>query len=45
MISATIPAAHMHLDSPRETQNWRPLVNWLVAIPHFTVAHGRSTSS
>jgi hypothetical protein len=42
MISATIPAAHMHLDSPRETQNWRPLVNWLVAIPHLVIANALS---
>jgi len=42
MISATIPAADMHLDSPCETQNWRPLVNWLLAIPHLVIANALS---
>lgn len=39
MIHAAIPTADMHLDSPRETQNWRPLVNWLLAIPHLVIAN------
>jgi hypothetical protein len=39
MIYATVPSADMQLDSPRETQNWRPLVNWLLAIPHLVIAN------
>lgn len=42
MIPATIHAVDMHLDSPRETQNWRPLVNWLLAIPHLVIANALS---
>ena len=37
MIYATVPAADMQLDSPREIQNWWPLVNWLLAIPHLDI--------
>jgi Domain of unknown function (DUF4389) len=37
----TIPA-DMHLDSPREVANWRPLVNWILAIPHLVVANALS---
>ncbi len=43
MTSATIPTADMQLDSPCETQNWRPLVNWLLAIPHLVIANALST--
>lgn len=39
MIYATVPTADMQLDSPRETQHWRPLVNWLFAIPHLIIAN------
>jgi hypothetical protein len=39
MTHDTIPTADMHLDSPRETQHWRPLVNWLIAIPHLVIAN------
>lgn len=39
MIHTSIPAADLHLDSPSETQNWRPLVNWLFAIPHLVIAN------
>ena len=42
MIHTTVPTADMHLDSPRETQNWRPLVNWLLAIPHLVIANALS---
>jgi Domain of unknown function (DUF4389) len=38
MIHTSAPAADMQLDSPSETQNWRPLVNWLFAIPHLVIA-------
>jgi hypothetical protein len=39
MIESPIPTADMQLDSPRETQNWRPLVNWLLALPHLVIAN------
>jgi hypothetical protein len=39
MITTFVPTADMHLDSPRETQNWRPFVNWLLAIPHLIIAN------
>jgi len=35
----SVPTADMHLDSPTETQNWRPFVNWLLAIPHLVIAN------
>ena len=38
MIYTSVPTADMQLDSPSETQNWRPLVNWLFAIPHLVIA-------
>lgn len=42
MIYATVPTADMHLDSPRETQIWRPLVNWLLDVPHLVIANALS---
>ena len=39
MIYTSAPTADMHLDSPRETQNWRPFVSWLLAIPHLVIAN------
>jgi hypothetical protein len=39
MIYTSVSTADMQLDSPRETQNWRPFVNWLLAIPHLVVAN------
>ena len=39
MIHASVPTADLQLDSPHETQNWRPLVNWLLAIPHLVLAN------
>ncbi len=38
----TVPTADLQLDSPCETQNWRPLVNWLLAIPHLVIANALS---
>ena len=26
-------------DPPEKVANWRPLVNWLLAIPHFVVLY------
>ena len=37
--SAPYPAT-LTLDSPEKIANWRPLVNWLLAIPHFVVLYG-----
>ncbi len=40
---ATVPAgapssaARFELDSPHEVARWRPLVHWLLAIPHFII--------
>ena len=39
MTLRSIPAADLHLDSPSEIQNWRPLVNWLLAIPHLVISN------
>jgi Domain of unknown function (DUF4389) len=39
MIYTSVPTADIQLDSPCETQNWRPLVNWLFAIPHLVIAN------
>ena len=39
MTYAIAPTADMQLDSPVETQHWRPLVNWLLAIPHLVIAN------
>ncbi len=42
MIQPTAPPAEMQLDAPHEISNWRPLVNWLLAIPHLVVANALS---
>jgi hypothetical protein len=39
MTSASIPIADLQLDAPRETQHWRPFVNWLLAVPHLVLAN------
>jgi hypothetical protein len=39
VIHTSTVTADMHLDSPRETQNWRPLVSWLLAIPHLVITN------
>lgn len=31
--------AHLELDAPLEVANWRPLVHWLLAIPHLLIAN------
>ena len=43
MIYTSVPTADLRLDSPRETQNWRPLVNWLLALPHLVIANALSS--
>jgi hypothetical protein len=37
--SAPYPAT-LTFDPPEKVANWRPLVNWLLAIPHFVVLYG-----
>ena len=34
---------YLTVDSPHEVANWRPLVNWLLAIPHFIVVYALQT--
>ena len=36
--SAVYPVT-VELDAPLEVANWRPLVSWLLAIPHFVVLY------
>lgn len=31
--------ADLQLQAPTEVANWRPLVHWLLAIPHLVIAH------
>ena len=33
------PGTYLTVDSPHEVARWRPLVHWLLAIPHFIVLH------
>lgn len=37
--SASYPAAFT-LDPPEKIANWRPLVQWILAIPHFAILYG-----
>jgi hypothetical protein len=32
--------ATLIFDPPEKVANWRPLVNWLLAIPHFVILYG-----
>jgi hypothetical protein len=38
-ISREYPATFT-FDPPEKVANWRPLVNWLLAIPHFVILYG-----
>jgi hypothetical protein len=38
-MNAPYPAT-LTFDPPEKVANWRPLVNWLLAIPHFIVLYG-----
>jgi hypothetical protein len=31
--------AHFEVEAPAEVENWRPLVQWLLAIPHLAIAN------
>lgn len=35
----TYPANHLELDAPLKVANWRPLVAWLLGIPHLIIAN------
>jgi hypothetical protein len=37
--NATYPASFT-FDPPEKIANWRPLVQWLLAIPHFAILYG-----
>ena len=38
-MSASVPSAvQFELTAPEELENWRPLVQWILAIPHLIVA-------
>lgn len=43
MAIANIHAANVHLDADRHIARWRPLVQWLLAVPHLVVANALST--
>jgi len=34
-----IHSTNLQLDAPEEVANWRPLVNWILDIPHLVVAN------
>ena len=41
-MTATVPAArheYYAVDSPYEVARWRPLVHWLLFIPHGVIAY------
>ena len=38
-VNASYPAA-FGFDAPDTVANWRPLVNWLLVIPHFVILYG-----
>ena len=37
--SSSYPASFT-FDPPEKIANWRPLVNWILAIPHFVILYG-----
>jgi Domain of unknown function (DUF4389) len=39
MTNGSYPA-RLDLEAPLKVKNWRPLVNWLLAIPHLIVLYG-----
>lgn len=43
MNTATVHAANIYLDADRHIARWRPLVQWLAAVPHLMVANALST--
>ncbi len=43
MATATVHAANVHFSADRHIARWRPLVQWLLAVPHLVVANTLST--
>jgi hypothetical protein len=43
MATATLHAANVQLEADRRIARWRPLVQWLLAIPHLVVVNALST--
>jgi hypothetical protein len=43
MSIATVHAANVQFDADRRIARWRPLVQWLLAIPHLVVANALGT--
>lgn len=43
MATATVHAADVHFSADRQIARWRPLVQWLLAVPHLVVANTLST--
>jgi hypothetical protein len=43
MATATVHAANVNVDADRHIARWRPLVQWLFAVPHLVVANALST--
>ncbi|MDQ1712074.1 MAG: hypothetical protein QOE45_1524 [Frankiaceae bacterium] len=43
MTTATVHAASVHFDADRRIARWRPLVQWLLAIPHLVIANALGT--
>lgn len=38
-MNSSYPAT-FSFDAPEKVANWRPIVNWLLAIPHFVILYG-----
>ncbi|MGH9226920.1 MAG: DUF4389 domain-containing protein [Acidimicrobiales bacterium] len=43
MTTAMIHAANVHFDADQHIARWRPLVQWLLAVPHLIIANALST--
>lgn len=43
MNTATVQPANVYLDADRHIARWRPLVQWLLAVPHLMVTSALST--
>lgn len=43
MATATVHAANVQFNADRRIARWRPLVQWLLAVPHLVVANALST--
>ncbi|MCU1380658.1 MAG: hypothetical protein JWN29_3641 [Acidimicrobiales bacterium] len=43
MATATVHAANINFHADRRVARWRPLVQWLLAVPHLVVANALSS--